>query len=196
MKGLRIARVFGIDVIIDFSWLVIAALMTVNVTAVFAHWHPSWTFATSAALGCIAMVLFFVSLLLHELAHSLVARSLGMTVTNIRLFLFGGVSNIDREPPSPAGELGMAIVGPVVSIGLGASLLAIATLVIDAPLEVDRLGAFESMFLWLGAINVGVGLFNLIPAFPLDGGRVLRAIAWGLTRASIARRVSRHARAK
>src|SRR5690349_21277153 len=106
-QGFRIGRLFEIDIVADWSWTFIAALMTLNVTAAFHRWHSGWSWVGSFALACLAMVLFFASLLAHEFAHSLVAKSLGLSVTNIRLFLFGGVSNVDRDPPSPGGEFAM-----------------------------------------------------------------------------------------
>ncbi len=185
---MKIARLFGIDIVVDWSWLLIAALLTTNVTAVFAAWHPAWGIARCLALACVAMILFFASLVAHELAHSLVATSLGMKVTSIRLFLFGGVSNIDREPPSALGEFAMAIVGPLVSLGIGASLTVLSFLLIPTADRMDPLRAMQNLdpattlVAWLGPLNVGLGLFNLIPGFPLDGGRVLRALFWGVTK--------------
>jgi len=185
---MKIARLFGIDIVMDWSFLLIAVLLTSNVTAVFAHWHPAWGLASCLLLACIAMLAFFASLVAHELAHSLVATSLGMKVTNIRLFLFGGVSNIDREPPSAIGELEMAIVGPLVSIGIGAMLTVASVFLVggvdwaDPTRTMQRLGPVTTLVVWLGPLNVGVGLFNLIPGFPLDGGRVLRAVLWGITK--------------
>ena len=185
---MKVARLFGIDIVIDWSWLLIAGLLLTNVTAVFAHWHPAWGLLASFLLAVVATAAFFASLVAHELAHSLVATSLGMKVTNIRLFLFGGVSNIDREPPSALGEFAMAIVGPLVSIGLGATFIAISFVLLppvdlaNPAAAMQRLGPATTLLVWLGPLNVGVGLFNLIPGFPLDGGRVLRAIFWGVTR--------------
>jgi len=184
-SGLRIAKLLGIDVYVDWSWTFIAALMTLNVTTAFMRWHPTWGAAASFVLGAFAMLAFFASLLAHELAHAVVAKSQGMVVRNIRLFLFGGVSNIEDEPPSAWGEIGMAIVGPALSIGLGFLLLAASRVTNAASIDeayFARLGPLESLVLWLGAVNVGVGAFNLLPAFPLDGGRVLRGVVWLVTR--------------
>jgi Zn-dependent protease len=186
-SGLRIAKIMGIDVYVDWSWTFIAALMTVNVTTAFMRWHPTWSIALSLSLGVLAMLAFFASLLAHEFAHAIVAKSQGMVVRNIRLFLFGGVSNIEDEPPTALGEIGMAIVGPVLSIGIGIALLTVSSALIPHGVAIDdsffgRLGPVASIVLWLGAINVGVGAFNLVPAFPLDGGRVLRGLLWLITR--------------
>ncbi len=178
---MRIGRLFGIDIVVDWSWLIVATLMTFNVTSVFHHWHPAWSMDQSAGLAFVATLLFFASILAHELAHALVATTLGVTVTNIRLFLFGGVSNIEREPPSAGGELAMAIVGPILSIGVGATM-TIGSFLLHPRLDPQALSALGTLAIWLGPLNVLVGLFNLVPGFPLDGGRVLRAILWRLTR--------------
>lgn len=186
-QGFRIGRLLGIDLIVDWSWVFIFLLMTWNVSIAFLQWHPAWGYAGSVGLAGTTSLLFFASVLAHELAHALVATSMGMKVTNIRLFLFGGVSNIESEPPSPRAELLMAIVGPLMSIGIGLNLVAIASRLVSIdphdPLEsVARTGAFATLLLWLGPVNVMVGLFNLLPAFPLDGGRMLRALFWRMTR--------------
>jgi Zn-dependent protease/CBS domain-containing protein len=132
--------------------------------------------------------LFLGCILLHELAPSLVARRYGLRVRSITLFLFGGVSNIEREPPSPAAELLMAIVGPITSILLGFGILAVwvafaraASVDVGVGLALGNLGALSTLLLWLGPVNVVIGLFNLVPGFPLDGGRVLRALLWWAT---------------
>lgn len=188
MRGaLRIGRLFGIDLAIDWSWGLIFLLMSWNLTAVFHAWHPSWPLVACFALALVAAVLFFASVVAHELAHALVAKSYSIRVREIRLFLFGGVSNIESEPPSPGAEAWMAIVGPLVSIGLGIVFIVLAGLAlprIDAtnPWEtLAALGPLATLFFWLGPINLFVGIFNLVPGFPLDGGRILRAVIWKIT---------------
>src|SRR5262249_11009806 len=141
-------------------------------------------------LALVAATLFFISILLHELSHSLVARAYGLPVRRITLFLFGGVSNIEREPPTPKIEFLMAVVGPITSILLGLIFLSMATLRIarsggplyDAEETISRLGPVTTLLAWLGPINILLGLFNLIPGFPLDGGRILRSILWSVTK--------------
>jgi Zn-dependent protease/CBS domain-containing protein len=188
MRGaVRIGKLFGIDVALDYSWVFVFLLMSANLTVLFESWHPTWSMGASAFLAVVAALLFFASVLLHEMAHALVARAFGMTVREIRLFLFGGVSNIEREPSSPKAEFWMAIVGPLTSFAIGALLVFVAgaTLTdIDAekPWEsLSRLSPLSTLLLWLGPLNVIVGLFNLTPGFPLDGGRVLRAAIWWFT---------------
>jgi Zn-dependent protease/CBS domain-containing protein len=188
-RGFRIGRLFGIDLRVDYSWIFIFLLLSWNLTAVFTQTHPAWSAGLSFMVAAIAALCFFASVLVHELAHAVVALAFGIPVRNITLFLFGGVSNIEREPPSPMSEFLMAIVGPVASIAIGGVVLAIATLltqmratdVSEGLALVARLSPLETLLLWLGPINIMVGLFNLIPGFPLDGGRVLRSILWGTT---------------
>lgn len=188
MRGaLHIGRWFGIDVIVDWSWTLIAILMSWNLTAVFHRVHPTWILGGCALVAVLATLLFFASLLAHEFAHALVAKSYGMVVREIRLFLFGGVSDIEREPPSPAAEFWMAIVGPFTSVALGVTFLVAASMTLPSvvptsPLEtLSGLGPLPTLFFWLGPVNVMVGLFNLVPGFPLDGGRILRAFLWKVT---------------
>jgi len=188
-SGIRIGRLFGIQIVLDLSWIVIFLLVCWNLTAVFSTWHPDWALGESVSLAVAAAVLFFCSVLAHELAHSLVARSFDVEVREIRLFLFGGVSNIAHEPPSAKAELLIAVVGPLTSIAFGVAMSMIGSFFV--PAEVARsgdmlrtiatLGPLTTLLLWLGSINVIVGVFNLIPGFPLDGGRILRALVWTAT---------------
>lgn len=188
-NGMRIGRLFGIELRVDPSWLFIFVLVGWSLTTLFGTWHPDWSFATSLIVALTAALLFFASVLFHELAHSLVALAYGIPVRDITLHLFGGVSNIEKEPPTPGAELLMAIVGPIASIGLGIAMLVASAILIDlrtpdvesAEIVVANLGPFETLLVWLGPVNVIVGLFNMIPGFPLDGGRVLRAIVWRIT---------------
>ncbi|MDF2694545.1 MAG: hypothetical protein K0S65_2928, partial [Labilithrix sp.] len=188
-NGIRIGRLFGIEFRIDPSWLFIFVLISWSLSSLFASWHPDWSFATSLVVAVVAALLFFISILIHELAHSAVALSYGIPVRDITLHLFGGVSNIEKEPPTPQAELVMAIVGPIASIGLGIAMLVTSAILIDlrAP-DVENaegvlahLGPIETLLVWLGPVNILVGVFNMIPGFPLDGGRVLRAIVWKIT---------------
>jgi Zn-dependent protease/CBS domain-containing protein len=186
--GFGIGRIFGIHVRIDWSWLFIFLLVTWNLAFVFSQLHPEWNLGLRWGLAVLASLLFFFSVLAHELAHSLVARARGIPVRNITLFLFGGVSNIEREPKTPKGEFLIAIVGPITSIVLGGLLVMIAVL-LGAPQDtafsptgfLTEAGPAITLLLWLGSINVLLGIFNMVPGFPLDGGRVLRSIFWSIT---------------
>ena len=186
-SGFKVGRIFGINIHIDWSWIFIFLLVTWNLAgAVFPALHPDWGTALNISLGIVASLLFFLSVLLHELAHSLVAKARGLPVRRITLFFFGGVSNIEREPPSPKTEFLMAIVGPLTSILLGIGFtwlgrqnIPAMTTALNNPIQLLRgLDPLSTMLLWLGPINIIIGLFNLIPGFPLDGGRVLRSILW------------------
>jgi Zn-dependent protease len=139
-------------------------------------------------VALLSALLFFGSVLAHELAHSLVSQARGNPVDSITLFLFGGVSNIREEPDSPLGEFLMAILGPVTSLVIGLALLLVAGVTggamatISNPGEViSEVGPVRLVVLWLGSVNLALGIFNLIPGFPLDGGRVLRSILWAIT---------------
>jgi Zn-dependent protease/predicted transcriptional regulator len=171
------------------SWLLIFALVAWNLSVVFSQTHPDWGLPLSIGIALAASILFFGSVLLHELAHSLVANARGMSVRNITLFLFGGVSNIEREPPSPGTEFLMAVVGPLTSIVLGILLALVASAmspmpesgVADPQQLVASLSPLTTLLAWLGSVNIFVGLFNLIPGFPLDGGRLVRSALWAAT---------------
>ena len=188
--GFKLGRIFGIRVEVDWSWFLIFLLVTWNLAAgVFPRLHPDWGAGLNWGMGLIASLLFFASVLAHELAHSLVAVARGLPVRRITLFMFGGVSNIEREPPSPATEFLVTIVGPLTSFVLGV-LFSVFGGFLASQFTVDlnnpeatlaRLSPLATIFLWLGPINILLAVFNLIPGFPLDGGRILRSILWSIT---------------
>jgi Zn-dependent protease/predicted transcriptional regulator len=186
-SGFGLGKIFGISIHVDWSWIFVFLLVTWNLAGgVFPSLHPNWGPGLNIAVGIAASLLFFLSILLHELAHSLVAKARGLPVRRITLFIFGGVSNIEREPTSPGTEFLMAIVGPLTSILLGVGFIWLGrqnipamTSALNDPMQLLRgLDPLSTMLLWLGPINILIGLFNLIPGFPLDGGRVLRSILW------------------
>ncbi len=190
MGGFKLGRVFGITIRIDWSWLFIFLLISWDLATVFLQVHPGWTTWLAWLTAVVAALLFFGSVLTHELAHSLVARARGVPVRSITLFLFGGVSDIQREPPSPLAEFLITVVGPLSSIVLGIVFIGLSGVAVG-PLQivaaspfslVGRLDPLTTLLLWLGSVNILVGLFNLIPGFPLDGGRILRSILWAITR--------------
>ena len=189
-SGFKVGTLFGISVHVDWSWILIFLLVTWNLAgSVFPSLHPDWSIGLNIGLGLVASLLFFISILLHELAHSLVAKARGLPVRRITLFFFGGVSNIEREPPSPLTEFFMAIVGPLTSLLLGFGFIWLGRqnipqmdTALTSPMQLLRgLDPLSTMLLWLGPINILLGVFNLIPGFPLDGGRVLRSILWAAT---------------
>lgn len=188
-SGFRLGQLFGININIDFSWIFIFLLITGSlVFGLFPSIHPEWSPLLSGAVGLSASFLFFSSVLAHELAHSLVARSKGLPIRNITLFLFGGVSDIEREPPSAGAEFIIAIVGPLTSIVLGMTFLLLGGATIGSPVGIvtdpritlSQLGPITTLLLWIGSVNVLLGFFNLIPGFPLDGGRLLRSLIWAI----------------
>jgi Zn-dependent protease/CBS domain-containing protein len=172
----RIGKIAGIDIDINVSWIIILVLLTVSLaTGWFPQLYPGWSTATYWVTSFIASLLLFVSVLLHELAHSFVARRRGLPVKNITLFIFGGVSNIEREPTSPDVEFQMAVVGPLTSL-----LIGLVCFLLQLPLRGSN-SPLEGILFYLAVTNILLGIFNLIPGFPLDGGRVLHSIIWKIT---------------
>ena len=189
MTGFRLGRLFGISIHVDWSWLVIFGLVSWSLSATFGQIHPGWSAGMRWEMAMLAAFLFFASVLAHELAHSLAALARRVPVQNITLFMFGGVSNIQREPATPAEELFITIVGPLTSLFLGALFLVIGAggyvlndAVLSASALLARLQPMNTILAWLGSINIMVGFFNLIPAFPLDGGRIIRSLFWAISR--------------
>jgi Zn-dependent protease len=189
---MSLGRLFGIQIQLDPSVLIVFALVVYSLGAgLFPRWHPSWDAALTWSTALAAGFLFFASLLAHELSHSVVAKLRGIAVPRITLFVFGGVSELEREPDTPATEFLIAIVGPAMSAVLGATFtwigaaisgLGFADQVFQDPGEaMASLGPAATLFLWLGPINLMLAFFNLVPGFPLDGGRVLRAILWRIS---------------
>jgi Zn-dependent protease/predicted transcriptional regulator len=187
-SGFRVGRIFGIDIRLDWSWLLILLLVVWNLSTTFSSVHPDWGAGLVWGTAIVAALLFFGSVLAHEMAHSLVAKARGIPVQSITLFLFGGVSNIQREPSSPGAEFVMAVLGPITSLVIGGVLLLVAVAgsgvqftPSDTTQVLKQMSPLLTMVVWLGSINVILGIFNLIPGFPLDGGRVLRSILWAAT---------------
>jgi Zn-dependent protease len=174
--SIRLGTIAGIEISLHVSWLIIVVLLTWSLaTGWFATLYPGWFPSVYWVVSLCASLLLFGSVLAHELAHSLVARARGLPVKNITLFIFGGVSNIEREPQRPGVEFQMALVGPLTSLLIG----GLALLVLWA-LQ-GGTSPLAALLGYLGVMNVLLGLFNLIPGFPLDGGRVLRAVVWKLS---------------
>lgn len=174
MSGsVRLGTIAGIEISLHVSWLFIMVLLTLSLaTGWFATLYPQWSPPVSWAVSFCASLLLFGSVLAHELAHSLVARARGLPVKNITLFIFGGVSNIEREPQQPGVEFQMALVGPLTSLAIGGLALLLLRAIQGGT------SPLAALLGYLGVMNVLLGLFNLVPGFPLDGGRVLRAIVW------------------
>jgi Zn-dependent protease/CBS domain-containing protein len=167
-------KLFGIPIRINLSWLLVVALVTWSLGAgYFPQEYRGLPAMTYWILGGITSILFFASVLVHELAHSLVARREGVPVRSITLFIFGGVSEIGEESPSPGAEFRISVVGPLTSLVLAAFFGLLLP-----RLTSSQVAAAPAVY--LGRINLLLALFNLIPGFPLDGGRVLRSILWKL----------------
>jgi Zn-dependent protease len=183
----RVARILGIDIRIHISWLLIFLLVLLSLAdQVFPASYPQWSQQKTFIVSAIAALLFFTSVLLHELAHAIVALRFKMSVSSITLFLLGGVANLTKEPPSAKAEFFMAAAGPATSLAIGGFAILVQQLVTDSITRVPSLQPVEAVAGYLGFINVAVALFNLVPGFPLDGGRVLRSIIWGGRRDRVA----------
>lgn len=172
---LVIGKIKGIAIQVHLSWLVIFGLITYSMAISYIPtYYPTWSPGLRWLEGAIIALLLFVSVLLHELSHSVVSKSTGLDVKTITLFIFGGVAQIEGEPDQPLQELRIAVAGPGMSIFLGIILLLLANIG-------GRLGAPETVLFpisYMGQVNLILAAFNLVPAFPLDGGRVLRALIW------------------
>ncbi|MDQ3704723.1 MAG: site-2 protease family protein [Chloroflexota bacterium] len=181
-KGVfKIATIGGIDVKLHWSWLLILLLMTFSLAVSwFPLRMPRESPITYWALGFVASILLFVSVLLHELAHSFVALARGLKVNDIVLYMFGGASSLEDEPETPGDEFLIAVVGPLTSLGLAGLFLLLW--VLFTPVAGNVGDWASNLFFYLAYINGILAVFNLIPGFPLDGGRVLRSIIWGIIR--------------
>jgi Zn-dependent protease len=174
-QGFRIGKIIGIPIYIDFSWIIIFSLISYALSAQFNQLHPQWTTAQHWAVGILTSLLFFGSVLFHELSHSVVAQHYKLKVVSITLFIFGGLARIAREPSKPMQEFNIAIAGPIAS-GFLSGMFFLVTLVFAHNQMVVALATY------LCISNGLLALFNLLPGFPLDGGRIFRAIVWGATK--------------
>lgn len=171
----RLFRLLGFEVKIDLSWLLLALLITWTLAAgLFPHAYPELSQNTYWWMGLAGAVGIFFSIVFHEFSHSLVARSFGMPIKGITLFIFGGVAEMEEEPPSPKSEFWMAVVGPIASFFLAFVFYLIYSLASAADWHASIIGVSY----YLGFLNMVLAIFNLVPAFPLDGGRMLRAGLW------------------
>ncbi len=186
--GIRVGRLFGVDVTIDWSWLVIAVLAFSHLCWTLWQWHHEWGLAACIVTAAMGTTALFASILAHELGHALVAQASGMRPRSIRFFLFGAATQLERDRATPLREALTAAVGPAISLAVGAALLVLcATSALylghrapDPTKFVVLAGPWWTLTIWTGSVNVLLGIFNLVPAFPLDGGRLLRSALWGL----------------
>ncbi len=192
--SIRLGRIFGIDIGLHYSLGVIALLIVFSLAGHFQFVNPGSTARLRWSLAGLTTLLFFASILAHELSHAAIGKARGIEVKSITLFALGGVANMEREPSDAASEFWMAIAGPSTSVVIGLLFLGIARVAGWQPQSGTPPAPLEAGLVWLGYINVALAIFNMIPGYPLDGGRVLRAVVWrinsDLTRATkIAARV-------
>lgn len=190
MTGVSLGRLFGVEIHLDVTLVVVFVLVAMSLgTGTLPAWHPGWAASLRWSVALAAAVLFFVSVLLHEIAHAVVAQAQGLRVRGITLFMLGGVARIDEEPKTPGREFLMAIAGPLMSLAIGITallvgrtyLLAYPDPLAEPALALREVGPLGTLLLWLGPVNLVLGLFNLVPGFPLDGGRVLRSMLWAFS---------------
>ena len=181
----KLGKFQGISLQIDATWIIIFLLITFSLTRQFQEDFPHWNLLKVWGSGIAASLLFFASVLFHELAHSLVAKMKGISVRSITLFIFGGVAHLDREANRPLTEFLIALAGPLSSLLLAALFSGVWALTRG---HLEMISALSGL---LGGINLTLAIFNLVPGFPLDGGRLLRSILWGISGDFI--RATRHA---
>ena len=174
--SIRLVKILGVPISLHFSWFIIFGLFIVVFENHFGQREYSWSAEERWLASLATSLLLFLSVLAHELSHSLVAIRRGIPVKGITLFIFGGVSQIMREAPRPSTEFIVAVVGPLCSFILGSAFLGLG-------IWLEGISQHLSAIAWiLGWANIGLGVFNMLPGFPLDGGRVLRSVIWQITR--------------
>lgn len=175
-SSLTLFRVYGVDIKVDLSWAFIALLIAWSLASgYFPAAHEGLPRATYWAMGLVAVIGIFISIVVHELAHSAVARSFGIRMDRITLFMFGGAAEMGGEPPNAQAEFWMALAGPLASVAVAIILFLIVALIgseANQPIGI--------ILRYLAMLNLVLAAFNLLPAFPLDGGRILRSIIWGV----------------
>ncbi len=180
-SNIKLGRISGIEIGLHYSWFIIAALIVFSLGEHFRQANPNWGKGEIWIAALFTAVLFFVSLLLHELSHSLVAQARGLKVRAITLFALGGVSETEGDATDAKTEFWVAIAGPITSLIIGLGCLGIA-LGLGWQRSTEPHTAVAGVLVWLGYINIALAVFNMIPGFPLDGGRVLRSIVWAITK--------------
>ena len=176
-SSIRLGKLFGIEIGLHYSWFLIALLITMSLGSQFQESHAEWGSNVIWALAVLTALLFFVALLAHEMSHALVARARGLTTKAITLFALGGVAQIEKEPEDAKTEFLVGIVGPFSSAVIGVVSLGIAW-ALGWRIGTSPETPLRAMLVWLGYINLTLAAFNMIPGYPLDGGRILRSILW------------------
>src|SRR6267142_1030150 len=177
---IKLGRLFGIEIGLHLSWFIIALLITLSLADQFHAFNSNWGEGVIWATAIGTSLLFFVAIIAHELSHAMVAKARRLPVRSITLFALGGVAQIEKEAGEASTEFFMGLAGPIMSALIGIACLALAWALGWTPLGIPRT-PLPAMMMWLGFINISLAIFNLIPGFPLDGGRVLRGIIWWLT---------------
>jgi Zn-dependent protease/predicted transcriptional regulator len=177
---IKLGRIFGVEIGLHYSWFIIALLITFSLVGHFEANNPSWSETLRWSVAIITALLFFASIVVHELSHALVAKLRGLPVRSITLFALGGVAQIEKEAADAKTEFWMGIIGPITSFVIGFVCLVITIALGWTPPDFPQ-RPLPAMLMWLGYINIGLAIFNMIPGFPLDGGRVLRGLIWWIT---------------
>jgi Zn-dependent protease len=177
---IKLGRIFGVEIGLHYSWFLIALLITFSLAGHFQTNNPGWSDGLRWGVSIVTAILFFASIVVHELSHALVAKLRGLPVRSITLFALGGVAQIEKEAADAKTEFWMGIIGPITSFVIGVVCLLITVAIGWTPPDFPQ-RPLPAMLMWLGLINIGLALFNMIPGFPLDGGRVLRGIIWWIT---------------
>jgi Zn-dependent protease/predicted transcriptional regulator len=175
-----LGRIFGVEIGLHYSWFIIAVLITFSLAQQFQLTNPAWSGGLRWGLALITAVLFFASIVVHELSHALVAKARGLPVRSITLFALGGVAQMERDATDAKTEFWMGIIGPITSFVIGVICLVLALALGWTP-QGQPQTPVVAMLMWLGVINIGLAIFNMVPGFPLDGGRVLRGLIWWIT---------------
>ncbi len=177
---IRLGSIYGIKIGLHYSWLIIAVLIVLSLSSYFSQAHPDWSSGTIWLMAVFSALFFFAAIIIHELSHAAVALSKNLPVHSITLFALGGVAQIEKESPDAKTEFWIGIVGPITSAVIGFTCLGIAYLLGWTPMS-EAATPIMAMLVWLGYINIALAVFNMIPGFPMDGGRVLRGIIWAVT---------------
>lgn len=182
--NIKLGRIFGVEIGLHYSWLIIALLVAFSLGSHFQMVNPEWGTGVVWATAIVTALLFFAAIVVHELSHAAVAKMRGLPVRSITLFALGGVAQIEREAADAKTEFWMGIAGPITSAVIGFICLGLASMLGWSPATEGMMTAATpplAMLVWLGYINIMLAVFNMIPGFPLDGGRVLRAVIWWTT---------------
>jgi Zn-dependent protease/predicted transcriptional regulator len=177
---IKLGRIFGVEIGLHYSWLFIALLIAFSLAGHFGAAHPNWGMGVIWSMAVITALLFFAAIIAHELSHAIVAIWRGLPVRSITLFALGGVAQLEKDAEDATTEFLVSIVGPITSAAIGFVCLMLAWL-LGWTRTAEPTTPLMAMLVWLGYINLGLAIFNMLPGFPMDGGRVLRAIVWRLT---------------